>query len=106
MNAASDKRIAAIRAKARDERALLAALSKQVGTDLKKLMKPASEFLDEVEGYFLAPSVLRHPERSEREWSYWLGNAEIVLRRAVAHRKLIEGYVKKFGPDARVVGGR
>jgi hypothetical protein len=104
MSAATDKRIAAIRAKVSDERALLAALSKAVGTDLKKLMKAASEFLDEVEGFFLAPSVLRQP-RSEREWAYWLGNAETVLRRAVAHRKVIEGYVKKFGPDARVVGG-
>jgi hypothetical protein len=46
MSAASDKRIAAIRVKVRDERALLTALRKQVGSDLKKLMKPASEFLE------------------------------------------------------------
>jgi hypothetical protein len=105
MSAATDKRIAAIRAKVRDERALLSALSKQVGADLKKLMKPASDSLDDVEGFFLAPSVLRHPPRSEREWAKWLGNAETVLRRAVAHRKVIEGYVKKFGPDARVIHG-
>jgi hypothetical protein len=105
MSAASDKRIAAIRAKVRDERALLAELNKQLGGDLKKFMKPASDCLDDVERFFLAPSVLRHPQRSEREWSYWLGNAETALRRAVAHRKVIEGYVKKFGPDARVVGG-
>ena len=55
MSAATDKRIAAIRAKVRDERALLSALSKQVSVDLKKLMEPASYYLDDVEGFFLAP---------------------------------------------------
>jgi len=40
MSAATDKRIAAIRAKVRDERVLLSALSKQVSADLKKQMKP------------------------------------------------------------------
>jgi len=105
MSAAADKRITAIREKVREERALLSELNKQIGTDLKKLMKPASDFLDDVEGFFLPPSVLRHHPRSEREWAYWLGNAETVLRHAVAHRKVIEGYVKKFGTDARVFGG-
>jgi hypothetical protein len=101
-----DKRIAAIRAKVHEERTLLSELSKQISADLKKLMKPASDQLDDVEGFFLAPSVLRHPPRSEGEWAKWLGNAETVLRRAIEYRKYIEGIIKKFGPDARVVGGR
>jgi hypothetical protein len=105
MSAVTDKRIAAIRAKVRDERALLSALSKQVSADLKKLMEPASDHLDFVEGYFLAPSVLRHPPRSEREWAKWLSNAETALRHAVEHRKWIEGLIKKLGPDARTFGG-
>jgi hypothetical protein len=105
MSAATDKRIAAIRAKVRDERALLSALSKQVSADLKKQMKPGSYYLDDVEGFFLAPSALRHPPRAESEWAQWLGNAETVLRRAVLHRKWIEGLIKRFGPDARTFGG-
>jgi predicted DNA-binding protein len=104
MSAAADKRIAAIREKVREERAPLAALSKQIGADLKKQMKPASHYLDDVEGFFLAPEVLRHPPRSESEWARWLGNAEGVLRRAVVHRKWVEGLIKKYGPDARTFG--
>lgn len=74
MSAAADKRIAAIREKVREERALLSELNKQIGADLKKQMKPASYYLDDVEGVFLAPEVLRHPPRLESEWARWLGN--------------------------------
>ena len=88
----------------REERALLSELNKQIGADLKKQMKPASYYLDDVEGLFLAPEVLRHPPRSESEWARWLGNAEAVLHRAVVHRKWIEGLIKKHGPDARTFG--
>jgi hypothetical protein len=42
---------------ARDERTLLFALSRQAGTDLRKLMKPASYFLDDVEGFSCALSA-------------------------------------------------
>ncbi len=85
---------------------LLSKLSQRVSADLKELMKPASHYLDDVERFFLAPATLRHPPRSDREMANWLGNTEKVLRRAVAHRKLIQGFVRKFGPDARVVGRR
>jgi hypothetical protein len=101
---AADKRIAAIREKVSGGRAQLSELNKQVGADLKKQMKPASHYLDDVEGFFLAPEVLRHRPRSESEWARWLGNAEAVLRRAVVHRKSIEGLIAKYGPDARTFG--
>jgi hypothetical protein len=104
MSTTPDKRIADIRAKIRDERALLSALNKQVNADLKKLLKPASHYLDDVEGFFLAPEALRHPPRAASEWAKWLGDAEAVLRRAVVHRKWIEGLVKKYGADARTFG--
>jgi hypothetical protein len=41
MSAAADKRIAAIREKMREERALLPELNKQIGADLKKQIRPA-----------------------------------------------------------------
>jgi predicted DNA-binding protein len=102
MSDAAPKRIAAIREKVREERARLSELNKQIGTDLKKQMKPASHYLDDVEGFFLAPEVLRR--LSESEWARWLRNAETVLRRAVVHRKWVEGLIKKYGPDARTFG--
>ena len=36
----------------------------------------------------------------------WLDFVENILDRAIKHRKWVEGFIKKFGPDARVVGGR
>ena len=53
MSAAADKRIAAIREKVREERALLYEFNKQIGADLKKQIKPASHYLGDVEGFFL-----------------------------------------------------
>lgn len=70
----ADKRIAAIREKVREERALLSELNKQIGADLKEEMKPALYYLDDVEGFLLAPEVLRHPPHSESEWARCLGN--------------------------------
>ena len=105
MGAATDNRIAAIRAKVREERARLSDLNGRVSADLKRLMQPASSHLDDAEG-FLLPQFLRHPPRSEREMAKWLDFVEGVLDRAITHRKWVEGFIKKFGPDARVVGGR
>ena len=36
----------------------------------------------------------------------WLDFVENILDRAIKHRKWVEGFIKKFGSDARVVGGR
>jgi hypothetical protein len=105
MSAEADNRIAAIRAKVREERALLSDLNDRIGDDLKKLMKPASSHLDDAEE-FLLPEFLRHPTRSESEMGKWLDFVESILDCAIEHRKWVEGFVNKFGPDARVVGSR
>ena len=60
---AGDPRIVDLRARVRDERALLAELNARVSPDIQKLLKPASNLLDDVEGFFLAPEVLRHPPK-------------------------------------------
>jgi hypothetical protein len=94
-----------IREKAGDERMRIAELNKKISTDLKKLLKPASHYLNDIEGLFLTPETLRHPPHSARERSRWFSKAEAVLQRAVTHRKWVEGLVKKYGPDARTFGG-
>jgi hypothetical protein len=106
MSATTDKRITNIRAKTREERALLSKLNNRIGADLKKALKPASFQLDDVEEFFLAPEVLRNPPRSESEMAKWLRKAETILDRAIKHREWIEGLVRKHGPDARIVGGQ
>jgi hypothetical protein len=42
-------------------------------------LKPASNLLDDVEGFFLAPEVMQHPPRSEQQMAEWLGHAANVL---------------------------
>lgn len=104
MSATNDKRLAAIRAKVRDERARLSELNKQISADLKKMLKPASSHLDDAEGW-LSPQVLRHPPRSDNEMARWLRFVAGILDRAVTHRKWVEAAIKKYGADARLIGG-
>ena len=63
-----DPPIVDLRAKVRDERAPLVELSARVSPDIQKLLKPASNLLDDVEGFFLAPEVMQHPPRSDNKW--------------------------------------
>jgi hypothetical protein len=86
---AGDPRIVDLRARVRPGR-------------VQKLLKPASNLLDDVEGFFLAPEVLRHPPRNEQQMAEWLGHAGNVLRRAVEHREQIKRLTKEYGPDAKV----
>lgn len=104
MSAAADKRIASIRACVREERALLSELNNRISADLKRELKQASFGLNDVEGW-LAPEVLRHPPRSEREMAKWLAFVEGILDRAIKQRKSVEALIKKHGPAARLVGG-
>jgi hypothetical protein len=99
---AGDPRIVDLRAKVRDERALLAELSARVSPDIQKLLKPACNLLDDVEGFFLTAEVLRHPPRNDQQMAEWLDHAGNVLRRAVEHREQIEQLTKEHGPDAKV----
>jgi hypothetical protein len=100
----ADSRIAAIRAKVREERGLLSGLNDRTAADLKKLIEPASYHLDDAEG-FLLTGYLQHASRSESEMVKWLDFVEGILDRAIEHRKWVEGFIKKFGSDTRVVGG-
>ena len=99
---AGDQRIVVLRAKVRDERALLGELSARVSPDIQKLLKPAFNLLDDVEGFFLAHKVLRDTPRNEAQMTEWLGHAGNVLRRAIEHREQIERLTKDHGPDAKV----
>jgi hypothetical protein len=105
MRAAADNRIAAIRAKVREDHALISALNDRIGFDLKRLMQPASSDLDDAEG-FLLPEYLQHASRSESEMVKWLDFVENILDRAIKHRKWVEDFVKKFDPEVRKAGGR
>jgi hypothetical protein len=100
----ASNRIEVIRAKVREERAALSEISRKVSADLKRLIKPAAHRLDDVEGFFLDRKILSEP-RTAAALSRWLDNADRVLRQAIQHRKYVEGLVKKFGPDARIVAG-
>lgn len=97
----TDKRVAAVRAKVREERARLSELeSSGISTDLKKLIRCPSSLLTEVEAYL----AVENGKRSDGEMARWLRFVGGILEHAIEHRKCIEGYIKKFGPDARVVG--
>jgi hypothetical protein len=101
---ATNQRIAAIREKVREERALLSELNVRISADLKKMLRPASVYLNDVEGW-LSRKILTHPPRSDNEMAKWLRFVEGILDRAVRHRKSVEAVIKKYGPDARLVGG-
>jgi hypothetical protein len=96
-----EDRIAQIRTAVRNERAAIADLNSKV-TDLKQMLKPASYRLDDVETFFLACEILKEP-RTDRQWAYWLDNAERALSLAIQHRAYVAELVAKFGPDARIM---
>jgi hypothetical protein len=70
--------------------------------DLKPLLKPASNLLDDVEVFFLDATILQEP-RAPEALSRWLDHAARLLQLAVQHREYVEGVVKKFGPNARII---
>lgn len=105
MSAATDKHIAAIRAKIREERAKVLELSNRVSADLQPYLSRASLQLAEVEKW-LEPETLGDPPRSDGEMARWLSFIErTILSAAVMDRRWVEDVVKRFGPDARIVGG-
>ncbi len=95
------ERIMEIRAKARDERALVADLERRM-TDCefkRVVLQPAIWSLDDVDRFFLAKENLDEP-RTPQALSTWLDRAQAALDAAISHRKHAEATVKKFGPDA------
>jgi len=97
------KRIDAMRTKVREERERLSEMSDNLSADLKRVLKPASFRLDDVENFFVDRKILAEP-RPAAQLARWLGHAETALRQAIQHRKYVEDLVKKFGPNARMVG--
>jgi hypothetical protein len=100
----ANKRINAIRANTREERAALSEMSGGVSADLKRLIRPAVRRLDYIEEVFLDRKLLGEP-RTAAALARWLDHADRMLREAIQDRKYVEGLVKKLGPDARMVGG-
>ena len=99
----NERHIETLRAKSREERARVAELNAKLG-DLKQLLKPASYQLDDVDQFFLGAEALGH-SRTPKELAQWLRHADAVFKRAVEAREYVEGMAKKFGYDARVIGG-
>jgi hypothetical protein len=99
----NERHIATLRAKSRDERARVAELNGKL-CDLKQLLVPASHQLDDVDQFFLGAEILSQP-RTPQELARWLRHADAVFKRAVEAREYVEGLVRKFGPDARVISG-
>ena len=99
----NERHVADLRAKSRDERARIAELNGKLG-ELKHLLKPASDQLDDVDVFFLGAGALSQ-QRTPQELAKWLGYADVVFERAVASREYVEGLAAKYGPDARLMGG-
>jgi len=61
-------------------------------------LKPASNLLDDVEGFFLAPEVLRHPPRNEQQMAEWLGHAVSNPKpgRQIGHTMASVGFAYRF----------
>jgi hypothetical protein len=103
MSATTDKQIATLRAKIREERTLLSELKGRISADLREMLQPASSYLDDADGW-ISPEVLRDPPRSDSEMARWLRFVEGILDRAINHRKWLEAAIKKHGPNARLAG--
>ena len=103
MDAAVEQRIQTIWRTVRQERAALAALSEKL-TDLKELLKPAHNLLDDVEHFFLDAATLAEP-RTPAGLARWLDQTLFVLQRAIQQREYVDELVKKYGPNARLIRG-
>jgi hypothetical protein len=102
MEEAAHIHIEAIRSRIREERAEISKMNAELGDNLKRMLRSAESLLDDVEHFFLAPSVLRE-QRSAGQWRYWLSNAEIVLKRAVAQRLHVHRLAEKMDPHAQLI---
>jgi hypothetical protein len=99
----NERHVASLREKSRGERVRVAELNAKLG-DLKQVLAPASSLLDDVDQFFLGAEILSQP-RTPGELAQWLNHGERVFKIAVDIRKNVEDLAKKFGPDARVIGG-
>jgi len=104
-NEDAKQRIKTIRSRVREERELISKLNSTVtDSNLKRLLRPASHLLDDIESFFLNAKILQE-ERTSAALAKWLREAERVLQLAAQQRKSFELIVKKFGPNARLISG-
>ena len=97
------QRIKAIRFTVREERQLISKLNGSVtDASLKRLLRPASYLLDNVENFFLDAKILQE-ERTPAALAKWLREAERILQLASQQRRSFELIIKKFGPNARLI---
>ena len=89
---AGDPRSVDLRARVRDERALLAESHARVSPGISKAIEAGVQFhSDDAEG-FLRPNRCGTHRETSNECAEWLGHAGNVLRRAVEHREQIERF--------------
>jgi len=103
MDTASEQRVQAIRHRVQEERAALAKLNARLG-DLKDLLKPCQSLLDFVLHGFLDGKILAE-DRAPAALNRWLDQAELMLGEAEKQREYVEGLERKYGANARVIGG-
>jgi hypothetical protein len=104
-NEDAKQRVKAIRSRVREERELISTLNVTLrDPNLKRLLRPTSRLLNDIENYFLDTKILKE-ERTVTALARWLREAERVLQLAVQQRKSFELIVKKFGSDARLISG-
>ena len=95
--------IKTIRSRVREERQLISKLNGTViDASLKRLLRPASHLLDDVENFFLDVKILQE-ERTPAALAKWLREAERILQLASQQRRSFELVIKKFGPNARLI---
>jgi hypothetical protein len=103
VSAAQNERIQKIRDRRMEEKQLVSTLDGTL-TDahLKAILKLASNWLDDVETFFLDTKILQEPRR-DSALAAWLDQAERVLQNAVQQRKFVEDIVKTYGVNARII---
>ena len=78
-NEDAKQRIKTIRSRVREERELISKLNSTVtDSNLKRLLRPASHLLDDIESFFLNAKILQE-ERTSAALAKWLREAERVL---------------------------
>jgi hypothetical protein len=100
----TNPRVQAIRSRVQNERERISELTGKISTDLKNLLKPASDGLDDLENFYLDDAILQGA-RTEDQLERWLDRADLLLRRAAHVREHTERLVQKYG-IARVFGAQ
>jgi hypothetical protein len=96
-------KIERLRSSIREEKGIILKLDETIAdAGLKATLNLASNWLGDVENFFLNTKTLQEPS-TERALADWLSQAERVVQNAVQQRKFVEDIVKKYGPNARTI---